>query len=118
MTAVAPPLLRFEGISKRFGSTQAVDDLTFALDRNVRLYFADPDKVEVQIATVGEGHFRFVLATRKDSPIRNIADLKAQIASVVRGADELTKRLARWRLKQELNAPPREAPKAAAKPAS
>ncbi|WP_414661776.1 type II secretion system ATPase GspE [Horticoccus sp. 23ND18S-11] len=30
-------------------NAQAVDDLTFALDRNVRLYFADPDKVEVQI---------------------------------------------------------------------
>jgi type IV pilus assembly protein PilB len=30
-------------------NTQAVDDLTFALNRNVRLYFADPDKVEVQI---------------------------------------------------------------------
>src|SRR3954467_2109472 len=30
-------------------NTHAVDDLTFALDRNVRLYFADPDKVEVQI---------------------------------------------------------------------
>jgi type IV pilus assembly protein PilB len=30
-------------------NTQAVDDLAFALGRNVRLYFADPDKVEVQI---------------------------------------------------------------------
>jgi type IV pilus assembly protein PilB len=30
-------------------NTQAVDDLTFALNRNVRLFFADPDKVEVQI---------------------------------------------------------------------
>ncbi|MEO5960601.1 MAG: ATPase, T2SS/T4P/T4SS family, partial [Opitutaceae bacterium] len=30
-------------------NTQAVDDLSFALDRNVRLFFADPDKVEVQI---------------------------------------------------------------------
>ncbi|MEY4168973.1 MAG: hypothetical protein RLZ94_46 [Actinomycetota bacterium] len=30
-------------------NTQAVDDLTFALGRNVRLYFGDPDKVEVQI---------------------------------------------------------------------
>ncbi len=30
-------------------NTQAVDDLTFALDRNVRLFLADPDKVEVQI---------------------------------------------------------------------
>ncbi|MDP3073184.1 MAG: type II secretion system ATPase GspE [Opitutaceae bacterium] len=30
-------------------NTHAVDDLTFALDRNVRLYFADPDKIEIQI---------------------------------------------------------------------
>ncbi len=30
-------------------STQAMDDLTFALGRNVRFYFADPDKIEVQI---------------------------------------------------------------------
>src|SRR3954462_706128 len=30
-------------------NTHAVDDLTFALDRNVRLFFADPDKVDVQI---------------------------------------------------------------------
>ena len=29
----------------------------------------------IQIISVGEGHFRFVLATRKDSPIRNLADL-------------------------------------------
>ena len=30
-------------------NTQAVSDLSFALDRSVRLHFADPDKVEVQI---------------------------------------------------------------------
>ena len=30
-------------------NTQAVDDLTFALGRSVRLFFADPDKVDVQI---------------------------------------------------------------------
>ena len=37
-------------------NTQAVDDLTFALGRNVRLLFADPDKVEVQIKQhYGEG---------------------------------------------------------------
>ncbi len=30
-------------------NAQAVDDLTFALDRSVRLYFADPDKVDIQI---------------------------------------------------------------------
>src|SRR5258707_8946110 len=30
-------------------NTQAVDDLTFALGRSVRLFFADPDKVDIQI---------------------------------------------------------------------
>jgi type IV pilus assembly protein PilB len=30
-------------------NTQAIDDLTFALGRNVRLFFADPDKIDVQI---------------------------------------------------------------------
>ncbi len=30
-------------------NVQAVDDLTFALGRNVRLFFADPDKIDVQI---------------------------------------------------------------------
>jgi type IV pilus assembly protein PilB len=30
-------------------NTQAIDDLTFALSRNVRLFFADPDKIDVQI---------------------------------------------------------------------
>src|SRR5580765_8145162 len=35
-------------------------------------------KQPIQLVSVGEGHFRFVLATRKDSPIRNIADLKGK----------------------------------------
>ena len=30
-------------------NTQAIDDLTFALGRNVRLFFSDPDKIDVQI---------------------------------------------------------------------
>jgi type IV pilus assembly protein PilB len=30
-------------------NTQAIDDLSFALGRNVRLFFADPDKIDVQI---------------------------------------------------------------------
>lgn len=41
----------------------------------------------LQIATVGEGHFRFVLATRKDSPIRNIADLKGKTVGALLGGD-------------------------------
>src|ERR1051325_4863884 len=41
----------------------------------------------VQLLTVGEGHFRFVLATRKDSPIRNIADLKGKTVGALLGGD-------------------------------
>src|SRR5690242_20680335 len=41
----------------------------------------------VQIITVGEGHFRFVLATRKDSRIRNIGDLKGKTVGALLGGD-------------------------------
>ena len=41
----------------------------------------------IQIVTVGEGHFRFVLATRKDSPIRNVADLKGKTIGALLGGD-------------------------------
>jgi ABC-type nitrate/sulfonate/bicarbonate transport system substrate-binding protein len=41
----------------------------------------------IQLVTVGEGHFRFVLATRKDSPIRNIADLKGKTVGALLGGD-------------------------------
>ena len=41
----------------------------------------------IQIITVGEGHFRFVLATRKDSPIRNVADLKGKTIGALLGGD-------------------------------
>ena len=41
----------------------------------------------IQLVTVGEGHFRFVLATRKDSPIRNVADLKGKTVGALLGGD-------------------------------
>ncbi len=41
----------------------------------------------IQIISVGEGHFRFVLATRKDSPIRNVADLKGKTVGALLGGD-------------------------------
>jgi ABC-type nitrate/sulfonate/bicarbonate transport system substrate-binding protein len=41
----------------------------------------------IEIITVGEGHFRFVLATRKDSPIRNLADLKGKTVGALLGGD-------------------------------
>ena len=39
------------------------------------------------VLTVGEGHFRFVLATRPDSPIRNIEDLKGKTVGALLGGD-------------------------------
>ena len=39
------------------------------------------------ILNVGEGHFRFVVATRKDSDIRNIADLKGKTVGALLGGD-------------------------------
>ncbi|HSV17355.1 MAG TPA: ABC transporter substrate-binding protein [Casimicrobiaceae bacterium] len=60
----------------------------------------------IQLVTVGEGHFRFVLATRKDSPIRNIADLKGKTVGALLGGDPYNV-LTQW-LRFELgNADPR-----------
>jgi hypothetical protein len=41
----------------------------------------------INLLSVGEGHLRFVLATRKDSPIRNIADLKGKTVGALVGGD-------------------------------
>ena len=57
----------------------------------------------IQIITVGEGHFRFVLATRKDSPIRNVADLKGKTVGALLGGDPYNV-LTQW-LRYELGNP-------------
>jgi ABC-type nitrate/sulfonate/bicarbonate transport system substrate-binding protein len=57
----------------------------------------------IQLITVGEGHFRFVLATRKDSPIRNIADLKGKTVGALLGGDPYNV-LSQW-LRFELGNP-------------
>jgi len=60
----------------------------------------------IQLVTVGEGHFRFVLGTRKDSPIRNVADLKGKTVGALLGGDPYNV-LTQW-LRYELgNADPR-----------
>jgi ABC-type nitrate/sulfonate/bicarbonate transport system substrate-binding protein len=41
----------------------------------------------IHLLSVGEGHFRFVLATRKDSPIRSIQDLKGKTVGALLGGD-------------------------------
>ena len=44
-------------------------------------------KQPINLLNVGEGHLRFVLATRKDSPISNIADLKGKTVGALVGGD-------------------------------
>ena len=41
----------------------------------------------ISILTVGEGHLRFLIGTRKDSPIRNVADLKGKTVGALLGGD-------------------------------
>ena len=41
----------------------------------------------ISLMVVGEGHLRFMLTTRKDSPIRNIQDLKGKTIGVSLGGD-------------------------------
>jgi ABC-type nitrate/sulfonate/bicarbonate transport system substrate-binding protein len=57
----------------------------------------------IQLLTVGEGHFRFVLGTRKDSPIRNVADLKGKTVGALLGGDPYNV-LSQW-LRYELGNP-------------
>jgi ABC-type nitrate/sulfonate/bicarbonate transport system substrate-binding protein len=57
----------------------------------------------IQLVTLGEGHFRFVLATRKDSPIRNLADLKGKTVGALLGGDPYNV-LSQW-LRFELGNP-------------
>src|SRR6478609_5699030 len=57
----------------------------------------------IQLISVGEGHFRFVLATRKDSPIRTVADLKGKTIGALLGGDPYNV-LLQW-LRYELGNP-------------
>ena len=41
----------------------------------------------IHLLSVGEGHFRFVLATRNESPIRSIQDLKGKTVGTLLGGD-------------------------------
>jgi ABC-type nitrate/sulfonate/bicarbonate transport system substrate-binding protein len=62
-------------------------NLDFGMWGNTPIVRLVAQKQPIQIITVGEGHFRFVLATRKDSPIRNMADLKGKTVGALLGGD-------------------------------
>jgi ABC-type nitrate/sulfonate/bicarbonate transport system substrate-binding protein len=62
-------------------------NLDFGMWGNTPIVRLVAQKQPIQIITVGEGHFRFVIATRKDSPIRNVADLKGKTVGALLGGD-------------------------------
>ncbi len=62
-------------------------NLNFGMWGNTPIVRLIAQNQPIQLLTVGEGHFRFVLATRKDSPIRNIADLKGKTVGALLGGD-------------------------------
>jgi len=57
-------------------------------------------KLPVSLLVVGEGHLRFVLATRKDSPIRTIQDIKGKTVGALLGGDPYNalSQMLRWEL--------------------
>src|SRR3954463_4672662 len=62
-------------------------NLNFGMWGNTPIVRLIAQNQPIQLLSVGEGHFRFVLATRKDSPIRNIADLKGKTVGALLGGD-------------------------------
>mgnify|MGYP003296400760 CR=1 FL=1 len=75
----APGLVFFHG------GAYFVGNLDFGMWGNTPIVRLIAQNQPLQMITVGEGHFRFILATRKDSPIRNIADLKGKTVGALLG---------------------------------
>lgn len=78
-------------------------NLDFGMWGNTPIVRLIAQKQPIQLISVGEGHFRFVLATRKDSPIRNAADLKGKTVGALLGGDPYNV-LSQW-LRFELGNP-------------
>ncbi|MEO8858754.1 MAG: ABC transporter substrate-binding protein, partial [Burkholderiaceae bacterium] len=62
-------------------------NLNFGMWGNTPIVRLLAQRQPIQLLSVGEGHLRFVLATRKDSPIRNIADIKGKTVGALLGGD-------------------------------
>jgi ABC-type nitrate/sulfonate/bicarbonate transport system substrate-binding protein len=62
-------------------------NLDFGMWGNTPIVRLLSQRQPIHLLTVGEGHFRFVVATRPDSPIRNIEDLKGKTVGALLGGD-------------------------------
>jgi ABC-type nitrate/sulfonate/bicarbonate transport system substrate-binding protein len=61
--------------------------LDFGMWGNTPIIRGIAQKQPWSVLNVGEGHFRFVLATRPDSPVRNFEDLKGKTIGALLGGD-------------------------------
>ena len=63
------------------------NNLDMGMWGNTPIIRAISAKLPISLMVVGEGHLRFVIATRKGSPIRNIQDLKGKTVGTLLGGD-------------------------------
>ncbi len=76
------------------------NDLDMGMWGNTPIIRAISAKLPVSLMVVGEGHMRFVLATRKGSPIRTIQDIKGKTVGALLGGDPYNalSQMLRWEL--------------------
>lgn len=63
------------------------NNLDMGMWGNTPIIRAISAKLPISLSVVGEGHLRFVIATRKGSPIRTIQDLKGKTVGTLLGGD-------------------------------
>jgi ABC-type nitrate/sulfonate/bicarbonate transport system substrate-binding protein len=63
------------------------NNLDMGMWGNTPIIRAISAKIPISLMVVGEGHLRFVIATRKGSPVRTIQDLKGKTVGALLGGD-------------------------------
>lgn len=63
------------------------NNLDMGMWGNTPIIRAISAKLPVSLLVVGEGHLRFLIATRKGSPIRNVQDLRGKTVGTLLGGD-------------------------------
>ena len=76
------------------------NNLDIGMWGNTPIIRAIANKLPVSLLSVGEGHQRFVIATRSGSPIRNIQDLQGKTVGTLLGGDPYNAfaQMLRWEL--------------------
>jgi ABC-type nitrate/sulfonate/bicarbonate transport system substrate-binding protein len=76
------------------------NNLDIGMWGNTPIIRAIANKLPVSLLSVGEGHQRFVIATRSGSPIRNLQDLKGKTVGTLLGGDPYNAfaQMLRWEL--------------------